>query len=220
MTLSFGLERAPTLLPPSWRLFLSLLAVLFLPPAVSPHSFSYIPHFPHPHWPEDKEYLSTALTLQWTSPPTIALQARINFTLSPWESALIGKVSCCVLSTFFFLLFPFPCHFLFADEIRLGSLPRLKQTQCFWGPSLFRWPFLTALLYRCLQIAICTPSFDRDIDQLDQLGFVLIVLFCCKKGTERRKLASTQIVAYVRRSFTNSPCAAQQWDSVNWLLFC
>ncbi len=60
------------------------------------------PIFSHPHWPEDKELLLSSDT---TPPPTIALQARINFTLSSWESALIGKVCCCVLSTF---IVPFP----------------------------------------------------------------------------------------------------------------
>lgn len=73
-----------------------------------------------------------------------------------------------VVCSVLFLLFPFPCYFLFADEIRRGSLPRLKQTQCYWGLSLFRWPSLTASVYRSLRIAICTPPppFSRDIDQL------------------------------------------------------
>lgn len=41
-------------------------------------------------------------------PTTIALQARINFTLSPWESALIEKSFLRVLSAFFIVHFLVP----------------------------------------------------------------------------------------------------------------
>lgn len=50
------------LLLPSDFLLLSVLPVSFHPSSPLIH-----PLFFHPHWPQDKEYLSTALTLHWTS---------------------------------------------------------------------------------------------------------------------------------------------------------
>lgn len=116
----------------------------------------------------------------------------------------------------YFFIVPFPMLVSPADETGLGSLP-LLELKIQSDTSLFR---SQSKQPQCKDHSKCSTLLHRDIDQHVHLCCCTICSMdlYCKRENKQRKLSLAQMLPYVPRSYGNSPCGAQQCDSVNCLI--
>lgn len=141
-------------------------------------------------------------------PTTIALQARINFTLSPWESALIGK-SFFVCAQYFFYCSLSCATFPPADEIQRGSLRFLS-----WRKATEAYPSLGDRLLRprCKDLTLNCLNKRHAVQPVGSLELGSSSARCYGKWGEEVGIDTDCSMCIVHTCIF--PCGAQQWGSV------
>lgn len=186
---------------PSDFLLLSVLPVSFHPFVCLPSFLWFSPYFFHPHWPQDKEYLSTALTLHWTS--TLQWHFRRELIL-PCLCEKAHWLEKFVVVSWVLFYCPlshagFSCWWNWAWFIASVRAEKIQS-----GTSLFR---SQSKQPQCKDHSKCSTLLHRDIDQH-------VHLCCCticsmglyrKRENKQRKLSLAQMLPYVPRSYGNSP---------------
>lgn len=115
-----------------------------------------------------------------------------------------------------YFIVPFPVLVSPADETGLASLPLLKLKKY----SRARLCLGLNRSSHSKDHSKCGTLLHRDKDQHVNLCCCTICSMdlYCKRENKQRKSSLAQMLPYVPRSDGNSPCGAQQWDSVNRLI--